>query len=127
MRPLSPAGFGLGLACATGAAGAVVSLLKGYGAGYKGLIPPYIVLTQPQGRFSEEGFLGPRLKPFATGGDPNGARHGLTDPGPNVGQYTSLVLDSLGLPRIAYYDVDNGVNLAICDIGTPGCETPELQ
>jgi hypothetical protein len=51
--------------------GAVVSLFKGYGQGYKGLVPPYIVLTQPQGRFSEAGFLGPRYKPFATGGDPN--------------------------------------------------------
>ena len=51
-------------------AGAVVSLFKGYDAGYKGLIPPYIVLTQPQGRFSEAGFLGSRYKPFATGGDP---------------------------------------------------------
>ena len=50
--------------------GAVVSLFKGYDAGYKGLIPPYIVLTQPQGRFSEAGFLGPRYQPFATGGDP---------------------------------------------------------
>ena len=50
--------------------GAVVSLFKGYNAGYKGLIPPYILLTEPQGRFSEEGFLGPRYKPFATGGDP---------------------------------------------------------
>ena len=50
--------------------GAVVSLFKGYGAGYKGLIPPYIVLTQLQGRFSEAGFLGNRCKPFATGGDP---------------------------------------------------------
>jgi len=50
--------------------GAVVSLLKGYGAGYKGLIPPYIVLTRPQGRFSEAGFLGSRYKPFATGGNP---------------------------------------------------------
>lgn len=50
--------------------GAVVSLFKGYGAGYEGLIPPYIVLTQPQGRFSEAGFLGLRYKPFATGGDP---------------------------------------------------------
>jgi uncharacterized protein (DUF1501 family) len=28
------------------------------------------VLTQPQGRFSEAGFLGGRYKPFATGGDP---------------------------------------------------------
>jgi hypothetical protein len=51
-------------------AGAVVSLFKGYDAGYKGLIPPYIVLTRLQGRFSEAGFLGGRYKPFATGGDP---------------------------------------------------------
>jgi len=51
--------------------GAVVSLFNGYDHGYKGLVPPYIVLTQPQGRFSEAGFLGPRYKPFATGGDPN--------------------------------------------------------
>jgi uncharacterized protein (DUF1501 family) len=54
--------------------GAVVSLFKGYKAGYTGLIPPYIVLTQPQGRFSEAGFLGPRFTPFATGGDPGQAR-----------------------------------------------------
>lgn len=52
-------------------AGAVVSKLKGYDCGYQGLIPPYIVLTSPQGRFSEAGFLGSRYKPFATGGDPN--------------------------------------------------------
>lgn len=54
--------------------GAVVSLFKGYNAGYTGLIPPYIVLTQPLGRFSEAGFLGPRYTPFATGGDPAQAR-----------------------------------------------------
>jgi uncharacterized protein (DUF1501 family) len=54
--------------------GAVVSLFKGYNAGYKGLIPPYIVVTEPQGRFSEAGFLGSRYKPFATGGDPGQAR-----------------------------------------------------
>jgi uncharacterized protein (DUF1501 family) len=52
--------------------GAVFSYFKS--AGYKGVIPPYVVLTKPQGRFSEEGFLGPRLKPFATGGDPNAER-----------------------------------------------------
>jgi hypothetical protein len=54
--------------------GAIVSLFKGYDAGYKGLLPPYIVLTELQGRFSETGFLGPRYKPFATGGDPGAAR-----------------------------------------------------
>jgi hypothetical protein len=55
-------------------AGAVVSLFKGFSAGYRGMIPPYIVLTQPQGRFSESGFLGTRYSPFATGGDPQQAR-----------------------------------------------------
>ena len=51
--------------------GAVFALFKGPS---KGLIPPYVVLTQAQGRFSEEGFLGPKYKPFATGGDPNATR-----------------------------------------------------
>lgn len=50
--------------------GAVVSLFKGYDAGYRGMIPPYIALTDLQGRFSEAGFLPSRYKPFATGGDP---------------------------------------------------------
>jgi len=49
-----------------------------------GLIPPYIVLTESQGRFSEAGFLGSRARPFATGGDPNAARfavEGIVLPG----------------------------------------------
>jgi len=54
--------------------GAVVSYFKGYGGGYTGLIPPYVVLTEAQGRFSEAGFLGPRYKPFATGGNPAAER-----------------------------------------------------
>ncbi|MEI7728795.1 MAG: DUF1501 domain-containing protein [Verrucomicrobiota bacterium] len=64
--------------------GAVVSLFKGYEAGYKGLIPPYVVLTELQGRFSEAGFLGTRYKPFATGGDPGQSRfvvEGVIAPG----------------------------------------------
>lgn len=64
--------------------GAVVSLFKGYQAGYHGQLPPYIVLTQPQGRFSEAGFLGGRYKPFATGGDPAQSRfavEGIVAPG----------------------------------------------
>lgn len=54
--------------------GAVVSKLRGYEAGYKGFAPPYIVLTTPQGRFSEAGCLGNQYKPFSTGGDPNKAQ-----------------------------------------------------
>ena len=64
--------------------GAVVSLFKGVQSGYKGLLPPYIVLTEPQGRFSEAGFLGARYKPFATGGDPGQAKfavEGVVAPG----------------------------------------------
>ncbi len=64
--------------------GAVVSLFKGYDAGYQGLIPPYIVLTELQGRFSEAGFLGAKYKPFSTGGDPAQTRfavEGVVAPG----------------------------------------------
>ena len=66
------------------AVGAVVTAFKGFGNGAESLIPPYIVLTQPQGRFSEAGFLGIKYKPFATGGDPNAYRfevEGIVAPG----------------------------------------------
>jgi hypothetical protein len=53
------------------AVGAVVALKKGYEAGYEGALPPYITVTNPLGRFSEPGFLGPTYSPFATGGDPS--------------------------------------------------------
>ncbi|MCM2373374.1 DUF1501 domain-containing protein [Aporhodopirellula aestuarii] len=66
------------------AAGAVVTAFKGFPEddksnsddqkGAERLIPPYIVLTEPMGRFSEAGFMGIRYKPFATGGDPNARR-----------------------------------------------------
>ena len=62
-----PAGTGDVFPCA----GAVASRFMGIDAGYQGLLPPYIVLTKPQGRFSESGFMGLRYKPFATGGKPN--------------------------------------------------------
>jgi len=84
--------------------GAVVSLFKGYNAGYAGLIPPYVVLTQPQGRFSEAGFLGTRYKPFATGGDPAQARfavegvvaQGITDERQRSRRELLHNLDTLG-------------------------------
>ncbi len=40
-------------------------------------------------------------------GDPNGPRHGIADPGPNVGLWTSIALGSDGEPRVSYYDVDH--------------------
>ncbi|MBP8129858.1 MAG: DUF1501 domain-containing protein [Candidatus Hydrogenedentes bacterium] len=84
--------------------GAVVSLFRGYEHGYEGLIPPYIVLTELQGRFSEAGFLGPRYKPFATGGDPNQQRFavegivaaGISDERQRARRDLLHELDSLG-------------------------------
>jgi hypothetical protein len=67
MQTGRPAGTGDVYPCV----GAVVSRFRGRDAGYTGLLPPYIVLTRPQGRFSESGFMGLRYKPFATGGRPN--------------------------------------------------------
>jgi hypothetical protein len=51
--------------------GAVVSLKKGYDAGYQGGLPPYITLTSPLPWFSDTGFLDTKYRTFATGGDPN--------------------------------------------------------
>ncbi len=38
---------------------------------------------------------------------PGDYRHGINDPGPDVGLYTSIALTKAGEPRIAYYDVTN--------------------
>ncbi len=51
--------------------GSVIGMMKGYDYGYKGKIPPYILLTSSKGRFSETGFLSPKYRPLVTGGDPN--------------------------------------------------------
>ena len=94
--------------------GAVVSQFKGYDHGYKGLVPPYIVLTQPQGRFSEAGFLGPKHKPFATGGDPSRTpfavegivAKGITDSRQRSRRKLLHDLDSLGraMPKNPHFE-----------------------
>ncbi len=84
--------------------GAVVSALRGYDHGYTARIPPYVVLTQPLGRFSEIGFLGVRNKPFVTGGDPNQSRFavegivaaGITDERQRSRRELLHSLDTLG-------------------------------
>jgi len=84
--------------------GAVVAMFKGRDHGYKGTVPPYVVLTELQGRFSEAGFLGQRYKPFATGGDPAKqpfvvegiVAQGLTDERQQQRRALLHQLDSLG-------------------------------
>jgi len=82
--------------------GAVFALSKN--ATYKGLIPPFVVMTQPAGRFSEAGFLPGKYKPFATGGDPNAARfevegvvaRGITDERQKVRREFLQKMNTLG-------------------------------
>jgi len=84
--------------------GALVSSFKGSANGYKGMIPPYVVLTRPQGRFAVEGFLGLSHKPFVTGGDPRRPRfevegvvlQGVTDERQRSRRELLRKLDSLG-------------------------------
>jgi hypothetical protein len=82
--------------------GAVFAYFKS--PAYKGLLPPYVVLTRPQGRFPEEGFLGPLYKPFATGSDPNAPRfevegivaRGITDDRQKARRELLDKMDTLG-------------------------------
>ena len=88
--------------------GAVFTLFKG--PEYKGMIPPYVVLTKPAGRFSEEGFLGPNFKPFATGGDPNSTRfevegvvaRGITDDRQKARRELLGKMDTMGSAMAAH-------------------------
>ncbi len=106
--------------------GAVVSTFKGYEHGYTGIVPPYIVLTESQGRFSEAGFLGYKYKPFATGGDPNQKQfvvegiitEGVSDERQQSRRELLGSLDSLGRampenPRLKQFDTasDDAYNL----------------
>ena len=64
------------------AIGALVSSMKA--KEYGGDLPPYVILTQPRGRFSETGFLGDAAAPLVTGGNPNAQKFavdGIVPPG----------------------------------------------
>lgn len=53
------------------------------------------------------------------GGDVTGPRKGITNPGPNVGQYTSIAAGANGDLYVSYYDVDNGDLKFIARYGGP--------
>ena len=112
---------------------------------YKGIIPPYVVLTRAQGRFSEEGFLGPKYKPFATGGDPNASRfevegvvaRGITDDRQKarrklLGELNTMERAMAGNPHLvdakaareAAYDLILGSGKEVFDLSK---EKPELR
>jgi hypothetical protein len=92
--------------------GAVFTLFKG--PEYQGMIPPYVVLTKLAGRFSEEGFLGPKFKPFGTGGDPSAERfevegvvaRGITDERQEARRQLREKLDVMGTAMAASPELD---------------------
>ena len=64
------------------ALGAIVASMKR--KNYEGDLPPFVILTQAKGRFSEVGFLGDAYAPLVTGGDPNAKKFivdGIVPPG----------------------------------------------
>ena len=85
-------------------AGAVVAYKRKVEGGYGGALPPYVTLTRPLGRFSEEGFLGAGYRTFATGGDPAGkvfVVEGLSAPKPGSdvrAQARRALLEALDQP-----------------------------
>ena len=123
--------------------GAVFALFKS--PEYKGMIPPYVVLTRAQGRFSEEGFLGAKYKPFATGGDPSAPRfevegvvaRGITDDRQKARRQLLGKLNTMGRamaasPQLAAaeeakkaaYELILGAGREVFDLST---EKPELR
>lgn len=95
------------------AAGAVVAAFKGFPEtdpqSSSNLIPPYIVLTSPQGRFSEAGFMGIKYKPFATGGNPNAPRFAVE------GIVSPDLSDSAQLQRRGWLNELNALSRAVGD------------
>jgi uncharacterized protein (DUF1501 family) len=79
--------------------GSVVALKKGYEAGYKGALPPYISLTTPIGWFSDSGFLGNKYKSFATYGDPNSKDFRVQGMMPPAGVNDARVADRRSLQQ----------------------------
>ncbi len=76
------------------AIGAVIAMIKS--RTWQSKLPPYIALTSNKGRFSENGFLGDRYKPLATGSNPNAARFqvdGFVPPGKVTPEHLKNRLD----------------------------------
>jgi len=92
---------------------------------YKGLIPPYVVMLEAAGRFSEEGFLGPAYKPFATGGDPNAGRfevQGIVNRGIDDGRQKARreLVDKINLMGYGLADVKRRTPVSDQTLFRPG-------
>ncbi len=66
----------------------------------------YARITDPKKSISWQYVDG--IDPAAQADEPGDYRHGVSDPGPDVGMYSSIALTKSGEPRIAYYDATAG-------------------
>ena len=80
---------------------------------YAGDLPPFVILTQAKGRFSDVGFLGDAFAPLVTGGDPAGRVFevdGIVPPGGLTRKQIddrfekSILMDHLRLPKNVAFD-----------------------
>ena len=94
------------------ALGAIIASMKR--KGYEGDLPPFVILTQAKGRFSEVGFLGDAYAPLVTGGNPNAKVFevdGIVPPGGltmdqiNMRFERAIMFDHLRLPANAAFDL----------------------
>ena len=88
------------------ALGAIISSMKA--KEYEGDLPPFVILCQAKGRFSEVGFLGDMYAPLVTGGNPNAVKFevdgivppgGLTPEQINARFERALQMDHMRLPK----------------------------
>ncbi|MED5464491.1 MAG: hypothetical protein VX699_07555 [Myxococcota bacterium] len=101
LPPLAPGVFGRYSDLASTDEGVVVS---SYDSTYGDLVMS--THSNQSGAFTNIDYIDGFPTSGTTVAAPNGPRHGLSDPGANLGQHTSIAVFN-GEPRIAYYDVDN--------------------
>ena len=87
------------------AADAEQLVASGYDPVYGDLVVGFYTTTGTRARLEYvDGF--PLSGPIV--GDPTAARGGRSEPGPNVGEHTSVAIDAAGAIHVAYYDRDQG-------------------
>ncbi len=108
LPPLAPGAYGTYLSMATGTDGSV--WLAGYSEGVPDMAQHYgdLIVGQLADETYQVGWVHVDGVPAGTPtADPLGWRGGISDPGPDVGRFTSIAISTNFLPRVSYWDVDN--------------------
>jgi hypothetical protein len=97
-------------------------------SGYRGDLPPSVVLTRPKGRFSEVGFLGVNASPLVTGGNPNAQRFAVDGIVPPEGLDAQRVKERFELLNgLDLWSSEVGVNASMAaDFDSAGAEARRI-